>query len=126
MNDVKDNQPLILIAEDNTDNYLLLKFLLQHDYQLIHANNGREAVELFCQHLPQLIIMDIKMPEMDGYEATAAIREVSISVPIIAVTAYAFAEDQIRILKSGFTTYLAKPISSQILKTTIAHLLNKN
>ena len=126
MNDAKDNYPLILVAEDNNDNYLLIKFLLQHYYQLIHANNGLEAVELFRQYLPQLIIMDIKMPEMDGYEATAAIRKVSVSVPIVAVTAYAFAEDRTRILKSGFTTYLAKPISPQILKTTIAHLLHKN
>lgn len=75
------------------------------------------------QHKPQLILMDIKMPVMDGYEATAEIRKVSASVPIIAVTAYAFAQDEQRIINSGFDAYTAKPINGKILKDKISTLL---
>lgn len=124
MNGTNNQQPQILIAEDNTSNYLLFEFLLKQNYQLLHAINGREAIELFTLHQPQLIIMDIKMPEVDGFEATQAIRELSTTVPIIAVTAYAFHQDQERILNSGFNAYISKPINSTELKKTIEQLLN--
>jgi len=68
--------------------------ILKTEYKLIHAWNGREAVALCREHSPQLIIMDINMPNMDGYEATREIRKFSKTVPIIAVTAYAFASDR--------------------------------
>ena len=113
----------ILIAEDNSSNYRLFESILKPEYKLIHAWNGKEAVELFHQHKPQLILMDIKMPVMDGYEATAEIRKVSASVPIIAVTAYAFAQDDQRIINSGFDAYTAKPINGKILKDKISTLL---
>ena len=113
----------ILIAEDNSSNYRLFESILKPEYKLIHAWNGKEAVELFHQHKPQLILMDIKMPVMDGYEATAEIRKVSASVPIIAVTAYAFAQDEQRIINSGFDAYTAKPINGKILKDKISTLL---
>ncbi len=113
----------ILIAEDNSSNYRLFESILKPKYKLIHAWNGKEAVELFHQHKPQLILMDIKMPVMDGYEATAEIRKVSASVPIIAVTAYAFAQDEQRIINSGFDAYTAKPINGKILKDKISTLL---
>ena len=124
MNDTHNQLPQILIAEDNASNYLLFEFLLKQNYQLLHAINGREAIELFTLHQPQLIIMDIKMPEVDGFEATQAIRELSTTVPIIAVTAYAFQQDQERILNSGFNAYISKPINSTELKKTIEQLLN--
>ena len=117
------NELTILIAEDNSSNYRLFESILKPEYKLIHAWNGKEAVELFHQHKPQLILMDIKMPVMDGYEATAEIRKVSSSVPIIAVTAYAFAQDEQRIIKSGFDAYTAKPINGKILKDKISTLL---
>lgn len=94
MGDVIDDRPLILVAEDNASNYLLIEILLKHTYRLIHAQNGREAVAFFQSHHPQLILMDIKMPEMNGYEATSEIRKSSADIPIIAVTAYAFTEDE--------------------------------
>lgn len=111
--------PKILIAEDTISNYLLLKFLLKNDYILIHAPNGVEAVRLFKASHPQLILMDIKMPKMDGYQATAEIRKLSEEIPIIAVTAYAFKEDMEKILESGFNAYLVKPINNGELKKTI-------
>lgn len=115
----------ILIAEDNDSNFILFKVLLQRDYCLIHATNGLEAVQLFKKCAPCLILMDIKMPEMDGYEATQEIRKLSVSVPIIAVTAYAFPEDQERIMTSGFNDYLSKPVNGVVLKKKIAEWLNK-
>lgn len=115
-----DRKVTLLIAEDVKDNYKLFRIFLEKKYRLIHAWNGREAIEMFQTHQPQGILMDIKMPEVDGYEATAAIRQMSASVPIIAVTAFAFSEDKKRILESGFTDYLTKPFTPasllQILK----------
>ena len=113
----------ILIAEDDPSNYLLFEILLKQDYWLYHANNGIEAIELFKQHQPQLILMDIKMPEKDGFEATAQIRKLSKTIPIIAITAYAFPEDQERILNSGFDGYLSKPKNSLELRRTIQDTL---
>lgn len=116
--------PIILIAEDNLSNYLLFEYLLKKDFQLFHASNGREAVEFFKIYRPQLILMDIKMPEMDGFEATAEIRKYSTLIPIIAVTAYAFSDDKNKILRSGFNAYLSKPIDATELKKTILHFLS--
>lgn len=124
MNVIKNELPLLLIAEDNISNYLLFEYLLKQHYQLLHALNGREAIELFTLHHPQLIIMDIKMPEVDGFEATKAIRQLSATIPIIAVTACAFLKDQERILSSGFNAYISKPINSIELKKAIEQLLN--
>ncbi|MCH5247387.1 MAG: response regulator [Muribaculaceae bacterium] len=102
---------LVLIAEDNPSNYLLFENILNSHYNLVHAWNGNEAVDLFKEYNPDLILMDISMPEKDGYAATADIREVSVDVPIIAVTAYAFASDRERILRSGFNGYISKPVN---------------
>lgn len=113
----------ILIAEDDLSNYLLFEIILKQDYRLYHANNGIEAIELFKQYQPQLILMDIKMPKMDGYEATTQIRKFSTTIPIIAVTAYAFPEDKKRILNSGFNDYLSKPIKFKELRRKIQETL---
>ncbi len=112
----------ILIAEDDPINYRLLEAILRKDHALLHAWNGREAVELFREHRPCMILMDIKMPEMDGYEATAAIRDLSDEVPIIAVTAFAYPEDMRRILASGFNGCLPKPVNAEGLKGKIMEL----
>ena len=116
----------ILVAEDCESNFLLFQSILKTEYKLIHAWNGREAVALCRKHSPQLIIMDINMPNMDGYEATREIRKFSKTVPIIAVTAYAFASDKEKILKNGFNGYVAKPINPTKLGIEIRTMLNKN
>lgn len=113
----------ILIAEDNNSNYKLFESILKKEYQLIHARNGQEAVELFQEHLPHLILMDINMPVLNGFEATREIRKYSIAVPILAVTAYAYAEDEQQILQSGFNDYASKPIDAKTLKKKILSLL---
>ena len=122
-NDLGGGKPTLLIAEDEESNYLLLKTILHKYCNLIRAKTGLEALALFKENEVDLILMDIKMPVMDGYEATAEIRKVSASVPIIAVTAYAFAQDEQRIFNSGFDAYTAKPINGKILKDKISTLL---
>lgn len=116
-------KPLILVAEDNDNNYFLLHAMLEDEYELIHAHDGLEAVDLFRKHEPKLILMDISMPNMDGYEATKEIRKISTSVPIVAVTAYAFASDKERIMSIGFNGYISKPINPVKLENEITNLL---
>ncbi len=113
--DKNDNRPLLLIAEDNESNYLLFQMILEKDYRLAHAWNGREVVDMFPKTNPDLILMDINMPFMDGYEATRHIRQRSTTVPIIAVTAYAFSSDKARIMENGFNSYVSKPINTDRL-----------
>ena len=120
---VKSN---ILVAEDNESNYELVSAILSDDYNLFHAWNGRQAIEMFKECNPQLILMDINMPEMDGYEATRAIRKLSTDIPILALTAYAYASDEERILASGMNSYMSKPVNAQQLCIRIDSLLNGN
>ena len=101
---VEKDKLTILIAEDNESNYRLFESILGHDYHLIHAWDGREAVERFKRENPQIILMDINMPVMDGYEATQEIRKYSAKVPIIAVTAFAYASDEQRVMEKRIRT----------------------
>lgn len=80
-----EKRPIILIAEDDESNYLLLFALLKRDYQIIHAHDGIEAIQLFKNFPPDAILMDIKMPHMDGLTAMQAIREIDQDIPIIVV-----------------------------------------
>lgn len=122
---VQKDKLTILIAEDNESNYRLFQSILKRDYNLIHAWDGKEAVNLYKTHHPQIILMDINMPVMDGYEATREIRKLSLDVPIIAVTAFAYASDEQRVMENGFDGYMAKPISAPLLRQQIAALLQK-
>lgn len=115
----------IMVAEDNESNYLLFKSILGKEYHLIHAWDGEEAVELYRKHTPNIVIMDINMPKMDGYEATREIRKLSAHVPIIAVTAYAFASDKERILQNGFNGYVSKPVNANELRNEILSTINR-
>lgn len=120
-NNLTDNEQIInsnpmgitiLIAEDDPNNFFYLKVLLKGEERtLLHAKNGREAVD-FCKNHPEIdiILMDIKMPEMDGLEATKLIREFRPDLPIIAQTAYALSSDRERVLAAGCNDYIAKPI----------------
>ena len=121
----KGERPTLLVAEDNESNYFLISSLLEDDYNLIHAWNGREAVDLFAEHRPDLILMDINMPLMDGYEATRNIRQLSETVPVIAVTAYAFSSDRTRIMERGFNSSVSKPINADRLISEMDRLLGR-
>lgn len=111
--------PIILIAEDIEGNYRLLENFLNKGYILKHAWDGEEAVEMYSSIKPDLILMDISMPKLNGYQATEKIRKLDANIPIIAVTAYAYATDRKRILTSGFNDYVVKPIARETLIETI-------
>lgn len=110
-----EDSKTILIAEDNESNYLLLHCILKNKYHLKRANNGKEAVELSRQIHPNLILMDIKMPVMDGLEATHIIRQENQEVPIVALTAYAYADDRQKAEDEGCNAFLTKPINRKQL-----------
>ena len=122
---VERDKLTILVAEDSADNFKLFETILKKDYTILHAWDGREAVELFKTHQPHLVLMDINMPVLNGYEATAEIRKLSERVPIIAVTAYAYASDEERIMNSGFDAYVPKPLNASIMRSKIVELLKK-
>ncbi|REA55973.1 hybrid sensor histidine kinase/response regulator [Dyadobacter luteus] len=114
----------ILIAEDHMINMLLIKTMLTKinpDYRIIEAKNGLEAVAAFEKNKPDLILMDIQMPDMNGYEASAAIRKMKngTHVPIIAVTAGTVKGERERCIDSGMNDYLSKPVLKEILEECI-------
>lgn len=117
--DKASERATILIAEDTDSNYELLKAILGREYQLERALDGMEAVTLFDEVKPDLILMDIKMPNLDGLEATKIIRELCATVPIIIQSAYAFEHDRKMAEEAGCTDFIAKPIAQDKLKEMI-------
>lgn len=118
-----DEKRTILIAEDIDNNYDLLNIILRKDYNLVRAVNGVEAVKLFSEVHPDIILMDMKMPEMGGLEATRLIRMESQDVPVIAVTAFAFESDREVAIEAGCNDFLSKPIDIPVLKALIKKYL---
>ncbi len=98
--------------------------MLKKEYEIRRAKNGLEAVQLFRELAPDLILMDIKMPEMDGLEATEMIRRENQTIPIIAITAFAFDKDRQRALSVGCNDYLSKPISAAYSNAKLRKFLN--
>lgn len=109
----------ILIAEDTDSNFDLLNAILGRQYKLIRARDGMEVVTMYDEVKPDLILMDIKMPNLDGLEATKIIRELSSTVPIIAQSAYAYEHDRKAAKIAGCSDFISKPISQKTLKETI-------
>ena len=109
----------ILIAEDNDSNYILMTYILKKYYQFERAKNGQEAVEMAEKNTYDIVLMDIKMPIMDGLEATKAIKEKFPDLPIIALTANAFDSDRQLALEAGCNDFLSKPVSSDLCLQTI-------
>ena len=104
----------ILVVEDNLDNRRILVYRLKRigDFEIFEARNGEEALAVVDRESPDLIFMDLKMPVMDGWEATRQIRlrEGGANIPIIALTAQAMAGDEQKALAAGCDDYVAKPI----------------
>ena len=117
------NRPRLLVAEDNPSNYKLVEVLLRRDYDLLHAWNGEEAVALFADCRPDLVLMDINMPVMDGYEASRQIRSLprldATVIPIFAMTANAFQDDIEKSHKNGMNEHLTKPLHTEVVLATI-------
>jgi CheY-like chemotaxis protein/nitrogen-specific signal transduction histidine kinase len=103
------NAPLILVAEDEDSNYELVKIVLQKRYRLVRAVNGIEAVTFCEDDRPDMILMDIRMPDMNGLDATRIIKEVNHDIPIVALSAYAFDENIREAKAAGCDEFLAKP-----------------
>jgi CheY-like chemotaxis protein len=99
----------ILVAEDEESNFELVRIVLQKRYRLLRARNGIEAVTMNEDEHPDLILMDIRMPEMNGLDATRIIKEVNHSTPIVALSAYAFDENIREALAAGCDEFMAKP-----------------
>jgi len=113
----------ILIAEDNDSNFILMTYILKKFYEYDRAKNGQEAVDMVEKNNYDLILMDIKMPVMDGMEATRLIKEKHPKLPIIALTANAFDSDRQLAYEAGCDEFLPKPISSEVCLKTIAKLI---
>ena len=115
----------ILVAEDNESNFILMTYILKGKYEIVRAKNGQEAVEMIAKGGIDLVLMDIKMPVMDGLEATKAIRETNADVPIVALTANAFDSDRQLALEAGCNDFLSKPVSREKCLKTIAQYLGE-
>ena len=115
----------ILVAEDNDSNFILMTYILKKFYQFERAKNGQEAVDMVERGEYDLVLMDIKMPIMDGLEATKKIKETHPSLPIIALTANAFDSDRQMAFDAGCDEFLSKPISSDLCLKTIAKVLGE-
>ena len=114
----------ILIAEDTESNFILINAILGRLYRLKHAKDGMEAVTMFEEVHPDLILMDMKMPNLGGIDATRIIRELVPDVPIIALTAYAYEHDKQAALEAGCNDFLTKPFTQEVLKETIKKWLD--
>jgi two-component system, cell cycle response regulator DivK len=113
----------ILVIEDNRQNMYLCTFILNsHHHEVIQAFGGREGIESAEKNLPDLIILDIQLPEMDGYAVAQEIKQNQRTsrIPIVAVTSYAMAGDRERVLGAGCEGYIEKPINPDTFMEEIA------
>ncbi len=118
-----DKVHTILVAEDIDSNFALVDIMLRREFNIVRANNGNEAVRLFKELHPSLILMDIQMPEMNGLDATRIIRQMDSEIPIIALTAFAFNSDRVEFMEAGGSDYVVKPIDPMQLKEKVKAIL---
>jgi CheY-like chemotaxis protein len=114
-------KPVVLVVEDNPDNLRTMKALIEPHYQVVEARDGREGLALARRHAPDIILMDIALPELDGIAALAEIRrdETLRDITVFAVTASAMTGDREKILAYGFDGYISKPIEHELLMETL-------
>lgn len=120
---------LILLVEDNPDNQAIYQLILEHHgFQVILADRGDEAVRIAREKLPDLILMDISLPVMDGLEATRILKADGVTghIPIIALTAHALVADRKKALDVGCDGYLAKPIEPQRAVRAVLDMLQRS
>jgi two-component system cell cycle response regulator DivK len=120
--------PKILYIEDNVENRVLVKRVLEVEgYVVLEADDGPSGMRIAKQEVPDLILMDINLPEIDGYEMTARLRQVPslVGVPIVALTAYVLKGDRERSLEAGCDGYIQKPVDVDMLPTQIAAFLRE-
>ena len=115
----------VLVAEDNDSNFILMTYILKKYYEFDRARNGQEAVEMADDSKFDLVLMDIKMPVMDGLQATKAIKEKCPNLPVVALTANAFDSDRTAAFEAGCDDFLAKPVSSDLCLQTIRKIVGE-
>lgn len=118
----------ILIVEDNIDNYELVRFLLERaGHEIIWARSGREGIDMAKSGQPDLILMDLSLPEMDGWTATERLKSDPLTnqIPVVALTAHTLPGDRKRALDAGCDGYLSKPMSIALFNETIEETLEK-
>jgi len=122
---IGDSIPIILVVEDNPDNMVTAKALLSDHYKVLGAVDGDEAISMARLYLPNLILMDIELPGMDGIETFKIIRNdvYMQNIPVVALTASAMTTERESILAYGFDGYIAKPIDEEVFSATIKHLI---
>jgi CheY-like chemotaxis protein len=116
----------ILVVEDNPDNRILITDVLSSlDYEVLVAVDGEEGVRLATDEIPDLILMDLSLPKVDGWTATGQIKEneTLAHIPIIALTAHAMVGDREKALQAGCDDYISKPIDLRELASKLAHFL---
>ena len=119
-------KPVILLIEDNEANRYLATFLLEaRGYEVVHAGDGKRGIALAAQSKPALILLDIQLPEMDGYAVARALKADPLlaPIPIVAVTSYAMANDRAAALAAGCQGYIEKPIDPGTFVSTMERYL---
>jgi CheY-like chemotaxis protein len=118
----------VLLVEDNQDNFELVQFLLKRaGYDVLAAGTGRECLNIARQEMPDLILMDLSLPEVDGWTAARMLREdpKTAAIPLVALTAHTLPGDRKRALDAGFDEYLSKPLNIQTFPEIVEKALNK-
>ena len=116
----------VLLIEDNEQNRYLATFLLEsHQYEVLSASDGLRGIELARSMLPDIILLDIQLPTMDGYSVARALRKIEVlqDTPIVAVTSYAMSGDRERSLAAGCNGYIEKPINPETFITEIEQFI---
>jgi two-component system cell cycle response regulator DivK len=122
------NKPRVLVVEDNIDNFELVRFLLERaGYQVFSAANGVEGVDAAKREQPDLILMDLSMPEMDGWNATSHLKadEQTRHIPVLALTAHTLPGDRKRAIDAGCDGYISKPLNVSSFDRLVATLLRQ-
>ena len=120
---IKHKNITILIAEDEESNFLLLQTILKRQCKVLHAMTGKELLEIYKKEHADLILMDIKMPEMNGIDALKEIRKFDKDIPIIMQSAYAFENDMEAARQAGSNEFMTKPINIKEFKSMISRFL---
>ncbi len=119
--------PTVLIVEDNLDNRMIYRTILEHyGYEVLEAADGEAGVRLARERLPDLVLMDISIPILDGHEATRMLKAdpATAHIPVIALTAHAMAEDRLLAAEAGCDAYLAKPAEPKQVAAEVRRLIS--
>jgi len=110
---------LLVIEDDDTSFRLIAAALRAFGITIVHADNGSDGIRLFSENMPNLVLLDIQLPEMDGFEVIEQIRKINKAIPVVAQTAYTLANEKEKCIESGFSDFISKPINIMQLRNII-------